>query len=461
MKILNFRYLGNWGNLPQIAPEIRTLSFSEILRCFIVFISFFLLFLSLRTNWFDVPFPEGIVSHYEMIGGTSPRYQIEFQGILAFGTVLAFVLGLLWKKFTIFHTFLSLAMLLVVLIFPYWVMFQNPEFSAEATWLQIQHDHLTWLGGDISLQAEASGNAWMAKSYLSDPPGILSVAPLPTWSAWDVGLDKIEDVLVWCGYSNVFCQFARRGWFFACTGSALLCMASVLPNGNLDFKRMGAGLTFGSTFGLILIITALQGPFSAKKHLHASTEAIRENNYQKALVSLELCAESFPVLTQDTNFIRQKGLLEHRLGKLSDFALLHQAHCLEMDRKLNQSFDIWKRLTLSKRSEIRRESLRAVLRFAINDYNSHRLTKAKNRFYFVLKRQPASPNIVYYLQVIGVREGKAREVFYLCRWMKEINRHLNFKSTKILNAVSQQNAMLAAAAKNDQNETWARMIEAR
>ena len=43
---------------------------------------------------------------------------------------------------------------LLSLSYPYFVMIRSPVVSAEATWLQMQHDNLLWLGGDIYNNAE-------------------------------------------------------------------------------------------------------------------------------------------------------------------------------------------------------------------------------------------------------------------------------------------------------------------
>ena len=86
----------------------------------------------------------------------------------------------------------------------------------------MQHDNLTWLGGDIYSEAAAGSNSWKAKVYWVDPPRQVSVAPIPDWSVFEIGLDKTEDVLVWLGYSNTFCQFARTGWFCAVMGLSLI-----------------------------------------------------------------------------------------------------------------------------------------------------------------------------------------------------------------------------------------------
>jgi hypothetical protein len=167
------------------------------------------------------------------------------------------------------------------------------------------------------------------------------------------------------------------------------------------------------------------------------------------------------VLTQDTNFIRQRGLIEHRLQHHSDCAQLFQATTNESSGRYDQAFVIWNSLCDSADPAIRREALRAVFRFAVQDYNSQRMILARQRLEFVLRRQPGNVKVIYFMQVLGVREQNSEEVYRMCDWMYAVTDHLNFSTTKVLKAISQQNSMMAAALDGDPDETWVRMIGAR
>jgi hypothetical protein len=101
------------------------------------------------------------------------------------------------------------------------------------------------------------------------------------------------------------------------------------------------------------------------------------------------------------------------------------------------------------------------LRFAIQDYNSQRISLARERLEFVLHRQPANVKAIYLMQILGIREDQPADVYLMCDWMYAATDHLNFSSTKILKAVSQQNAQMAAALDGDMAETWVRSIGAR
>jgi hypothetical protein len=303
--------------------------------------------------------------------------------------------------------------------------------------------------------------AWKSKVYFIDPPRHIAVAPLPTWSAWDVGLDKLDDLLIWLGYSNVFCQFVRAGWFHGVIGSCLLVLVTLLRSGQLDLKRTGYATVYLASLMVIGAVVALNGPFRVKAQLNFAAQAMSRGDYRQSLNHLNACADLFPCLSQDTNYISQRALLEHELKWKSDHARLFQAVQDESLGRYERAFVTWRRLCDSSDKSIRREALRAVLRFAVQDYNSQRIGLARQRFEFVLYRQPGNVKAIYFLQTLAIREKNSPGVYLMCDWMYAATSHLNFGTTKILKAVSQQNAKLAAALDGDVKETWVRTIGAR
>jgi len=289
----------------------------------------------------------------------------------------------------------------------------------------------------------------------------VSVAPIPDWSVFEVGLDKTEDVLVWLGYSNTFCQFARTGWFCAVTGLFLLALATVLTPTSTDFQRASYGIALLGLLIFVFSVCALSGPFRAHHHLELAAKESSSRNYEASLQNLESCVGLFPVLSQDSNYISQRGLLESRLGLNSDYARLHQAIGLESSGRYDQSCEIWKALCQSDIPALRREALRAILRFAVQDYNCNRIELSRQRLQFILNRQPGNVKVIHYLQIISVREENTHQAYLMCDWMHKVTEHLNFSTTKVLKYSSQQNAKLAAAITGDQWETWNRIVEAK
>ena len=439
----------------RLVPSVKTL-----LHTAIVVSGVALVIASLCKNWFDIPTAAPLANSFDDIVRQRPGCQIWFQAIVAIGTLLLFLANVLIKR-RLAATLIACTLLFVSLTFPYFVMLRSPELAADASWLQMQHDNLTWLGGDIYSEAAAGPSSWKAKVYWVDPPRQVSVAPIPDWSLFDIGLDKTEDGLVWLGYSNTFCQFARTGWFCAVTGLFLLALSTVLTPASTNFQNAGYGVALLGTLVFVFSVFALSGPFRANQHLESAAKEAGLRHYERSLEELENCVALFPVLSQDSNYISQRGLLESRLGLKSDYARLHQARDLESSGRYDQSFGIWNSLCKSEVAALRREALRAVLRFAVQDYNCNRVELARQRLQFVLSHQPGNVKVIHYLQIISIREENTHHAYQMCDWMHEVTEHLNFSTTKVLKYASQQNAKLAAAVTGDQGETWNRTVEAR
>ena len=435
-------------------------SAKELLQLLIVVVGVGLVTTSLLLNWFDIPQANSPAYSFEQIVRRVPACQIWFQAIVALGGLLLLLTAVFCKQ-RLVSTLVASALLFVPLAFPYFVMLQSPELAADASWLQMQHDNLTWLGGDIYSEAAAGSSAWKAKVYWVDPPRQIFVAPIPDWSLSEIGLDKMEDILVWLGYSNTFCQFARTGWFFSVMGCFLLVLATVLTSSSANFQRAGYGIALFGSLILVSSVVALSGPFSAHQHLLAAERESSARNYEQALEELEHCVRLFPVLSQDSHYLCQRGLLEFRSGRESDYTELHQTLSLESSGRYDQSYEIWKSICQSDISGLRREGLRAVLRFAVQDYNCNRIELARQRLQFVLSRQPGNVKVIHYLQILSLREEDVSSAHQMCQWMHEVTRHLNFNTSKVLKYSSQQNAKLAAAVTGDTMETWNRIVEAR
>jgi hypothetical protein len=438
-------------------------SLGNLIQVFLFVVAIALVLSSFSKDWFAIPGPATNVSTDLLppVISRTPTYQSTFQVLLPAGLALLVILRVLQKKWTVASTVVACLMLFVALTFPYFTMLKDPAFAADAIWLQMQHDNLTWLGGDIYSSAESGQTAWKSKVYWIDPPRQVAIAPLPTWSIWQIGLDKAEDLLIWTGYSNVFCQFVRKGWFYAVAGSSILLVLTFKNADRLNLKRAGGAIAF--TIGLLLIASgvAIYGPFQAKTHLALAEEAVSQGNIEIAMQELEQCGKSFPALTQDTYFIAQKAELENKLGQTTDFAKLSQATSNESAGRYDQSYKIWRVLCDSQHASIRREAVRAILRFAIQDYNSQRTSLAQSRLRFVLQRQPGNVKAVYFLQILGIRENQPQVVYSMCERMTELTEFLNFNTTKILKAASQQNATVAAAQHGDTMETWHRILKAK
>lgn len=451
----------NWSMDALLPGPLAVPSLQFLARSLVLIASCGLQLSAAQHSWFVVPGSTTATEHYEQIESISPSCQFAFQIALVGGLFLWLTTLIILRRKTHLTLIVAVGMLLVTLSFPYFVMHSNPDLAGDATWLHMQHDNLTWLGGDINLDAENGLAAWKSSVYWVDTPRQVTVAPLPTWSAWDLGLDKLDDVLIWLGYSNAYCQFAQAGWFHAVLGSLALVLFTIFSADGISVSRAKFGATLFVAACVTLIAIALSGPFRAKSHLDQSARHLRNGELEESLTQLDRSAELFPVLTQDTYFVAQKAFIEYKLRKPTDYAELHRARQLESSGRYEQAYEVWKKLCDSSVVTVQRESLRSILRFAIQDYNSNRFQLARERLELVLRRQPGNVKVIYYLQHLSIRLQQPNTTYQMCDWMYEVTNFLNFQTKKTLRAVSEQNAVLAAALDGDPDELWRRTIRAK
>ena len=418
--------------------------------------------LCLRKSWFEVPVasidgarsPNDIVNHI-------PACTIWFQATMA---VLLILLVATWvhrRRWTLLSTFIATAMCVVPLTFPYFVMVRSPAISAEASWLQSQHDNLTWLGGDIYAAAEYGSRGWKSKSYLIDPPKQLAVMELPSWSPSEVGLHRCGDLMSWLGYTNTFCQFVGRGWAMAIVGAVMLFLATLQRDGKLVFDRIGFSLAIFTASAVVAALVGWAFPFKASRQIRLAAIHCSRGDDATALKHLQRAIELVPVLSQDTYYVAQRGVLDQNLGVESDYALLRDAIALESASKFEQAYRSLLPLIDSNVPAVRREALRGVIRFAIQDYNSGRFELSRKRFSLVLCRQPCDVKLIYMIQLQAIRESRHDVVCEMRDWMYSVCEHLNFGTVKILRAVAQQHVAVSAGLEGDAMAIWLAQREAK
>ena len=315
---------------------------------------FLALFMAVRKPWFSVPIapPKGATAVGEIVDSV-PGCTVWFQAIIAMGALWFAASWLMNRQWTIISTLIASFLCLIPLSYPYFVMVRSPENSADAAWLQAQHDNLTWLGGDIYANAEYANMGWKSKTYLIDIPKQLSVIDLPSWSPWEIGVHRCEDLMQWLGYSNAFCQYMGQGWAMAIVGGVFLFLASLQSQGKLIFHRAGVALLLFST---VTVLAAIE----------------------------------------------------------SDFATLQRAIALEKGARYDQAFSLIEPLVESEIAAVRREALRGIMRFAIQDYNCARFELSRERFELVLRHQPCNVKVCSTLMAtcLYVRQCSRRMVMF-------------------------------------------------
>ena len=406
--------------------------------------------LSLKKSWFTVPVaPQWGANSPADIVGIKPGCMTVFQAVMAIG-LMAMILSWLWKRhWTIVSTLIASILCSVTLAFPYFVMLRSPVVSAEASWLQSQHDNLLWIGGDIHNNAEFAHRGWKSKTYLIDLPQQLSVVRLPSWSPWEMGLDRCEDLLLWLGYSNAFCNFVGMGWVMAMIGSSLLLLCSLQRDGIFEFGRAGLALSF---FTACVVLAAGVGwslPFRASQHINRSAELSSQRQFAESLAQLQKAVSLLPVLAQDTYYIAQRGTLEKELGQQTDYTRLRDGIKLERDGRYDQAYSAISSLVESDNPAIRREALRGVMRFAIQDYNSARFELSHDRFWVVIRHQPCNMKLLYLMQLQGIREGRPELVNSMRDWIYEATNRMAFGTKVILRSAANQHCAIAAGMESN------------
>lgn len=418
--------------------------------------------MAVRKPWFVVPVaPIGGATTADDIVGSIPGCTVWFQMFVAIGAILIAASWLRKFEWRTSGTVLSSFIGLITLSYPYFVMVRSPEVSADAAWLQAQHDNLTWLGGDIYANAEFANMGWKSKSYLIDTPRQLSVINLPSWSPWEIGLHRCEDLMLWLGYSNSFCQFVGKGWAMAIIGSVFLFLASLQHRGRLVFNRAGVALVLFTLAGTIAAVVGWSLPFQASREIRSAAELCSQRRFAESQLHLNKAVSLLPVLGQDTYYVAQRGLLDAEQGIESDYATLRNAVALEADARYDQAFALIEPLTRSHEAAVRREALRGIMRFAIQDYNCARFELSSQRFHTVLREQPCNVKLIYLIQLQGIRESRVDSVDAMRDWMYEVCTKMNFGTTKILRAVVQQHSAIAAGLDGDADAIWAAQEKAK
>ncbi len=448
----------------ELIPQVLLLAFSlnRLLFLGLSWIGFAALLLGVKKSWFYVPVgPEDGAASAKEILQLAPTITPYFQALVAMGGLCIFASWLHRRQWTLLSTMLASFLCFAALSYPYFVMVRSPIVSAEAAWLQSQHDNLLWLGGDIHNNAEFAQSGWKSKVYLIDPSRQLAVIPLPSWSPWEIGLDRCYDLLLWLGYSNAFCQFTRSGWSMSVVGSCILFLVSLQKNGELVFSRAGAALALFTGLSVIAAIVGWSLPFQASRHIRIASEHMSRCRYQESLQELEKAVTLLPVLAQDTYYVAQRGVLDDRMGVESDFFKLKKATTLEGQARYDQAYAMIEPLIHSEIASVKREALRAVMRFAIQDYNCARFELARNRLYTVLRAQPCNVKLIYLNQLVGIREGRPKYVDEMRDWMYLATDHFQFNTKKILRAAAQQHCAITAGMTNDEKVIWSALQKAK
>jgi hypothetical protein len=311
-------------------------------------------------------------------------------------------------------TALFAAALPFLLWYPQSVIVLNDTTSGDAAWMQQQFDNLTWLGGDIyrghSERPVPDGMGLWAQ----DPPNRIAAFRPPMAGSLSIGIAELPDLVWWFGYNPAFCQFAARGWFFCVFGMLLLLTGSfamgqrgIVSGQRRDLMR-GTAIALTTSSVIVLFLFMLPVILGGRA-LRQARENAMSWQPEAALRDLQSACDRMPALRLDSGVIYQRGSLLRQIGRTEEpSAKLHEAWLLSdkgygprSSALIEDLISMGDKLSVSER----REALRALLREAINDMNSNRLSEAKRKFQILLDANPVCLQGWFHYQLVCLQSG--------------------------------------------------------
>ena len=361
-----------------------------------------------------------------------------------------------WSRIAYRSASVALCLLAAVtLTFPGLMRWSDTELLARAAWLQAQHENLTWLGGDIATAYEHSNAGFKSRVYAVDVPRRVLVTVPATWRFAETRPDHFSLLFQELGYSNVFCQFAKRGWFLGLGGSLCLIFVSVFEAGELNQGRLRRVLIGGVVLAVGYVVVVLTPSFVAGAQIRDAEQLTAAGNYEGAIESLDEAASALPLLPYNSEFQRQRALLSWRQNRRDASQRLFEALLLEDEGRFHQADEIYQRLVTSDAPvPIKREAARALMRSAIHAFNSDRLEQARRELNAVRAFEPAHLKANYLLQTTSLQEGQRGRIEDLVEDMQDTYRFFSFPNRKVVLAACQQHLAYAAMQQHDLPATW-------
>jgi|GEM_PF-2107123 len=436
--------------------------------------------LSSRKDWFLVPITDG-----QLVSETiQPSIVPLFQAVAVITAVLLAASWVYKRSWTRLSVAIACVWLLFLCAFPCIVMVHDPSIAARATWLQMQHDNLIWLGGDINTSQEMSRYGWKSHVYVVDAPRQLAVIRMPNWSATELDINRLSQLIEWLGFTNAFCQFVSKGWYLGCVGGVAMLVSTFFVRGNshtsstrqrvdpsstgcrstrsrvelvcwrLDTKQVGFAVVLLPLLLAVYCVAAWSVPARASGHLSDSSQHCVVGEYQASLDSLSKAAQVLPVLREDTYYVALRGLLESRLQSESEFSTLYRANQLERESFYQQALQLYRESSRGEDATVRREATRALLRYSVQAINSGNNLAAIELLHEVLRLEPCSLKALYMLQIASLRSDDDSGLREAVQRMYAICEHLRFPTKRVLLATSQQHSMYAAMLNEEVHAAW-------
>ena len=411
-----------------------------------------LILAGLTLPWFEVPFG--------FAGGTGNEVKWSDSPVtpwLKLGSVLLLLAGILAsaRRFEARRRWVASSCVGVLMIaswLPYLTMTRCVVVSRQATWLEMQHRNLTWLGGDIYNGMEYRFMPNKSKVFAVDTPRVLRALPLLDKSFTDIGLADVADVFQWLGMTPAFTEFVSRGWFLTLAGALIaLCGSLARPgeSGLIDLSILNRLVFYGG----VQVIVALGVVAASGTCLRQAREALDQGKYVEADTCLLRAQQVLPIHSFDSDIVLQRGLCQHAAGLDTPNATLYVASRLERGgfrHRANALFEKLARMDVrSSRDYCQFEAHRALLRQAINGLNSGNVVKAAQTLDYLRAVYPANLKVLYTRQLAAIRLYETETLKSLHRDLLGIYDYLQSPNKRAVIAASHEHLLQAAILSND------------
>ncbi len=345
----------------------------------------------------------------------------------------------------------SACWLAVLLMYPYFITVWEPRLSAEAAWLQLQHQNLTSTGGDIGTGSEFANAPMKGPIYPVDPPNHVAVFNVPHSYLSEFELGTLSDLCDWLGYTEAYCQFSRVGWFLALIGTLGVLAAACIAE-HSERRRIGNAIRVVFFLSAAAAAVAWSLAYRAGWHVRSAETDVRHGQFEEALQHLDAAQSLAPVLRHDTYMIAQRGCLYNLSGRTDRLeAQLYLAAIHEREGRLTEANELYRTVLRDAPAEdpCRREACRAVLRNAIHALNSGSVEPAIQQLREVLAVEPANIKAIYVLQLACIRSGKRDETDRLIDQLEFVYGRFQHPVKDTVRCASYHNGFVSALEQDD------------
>ena len=211
---------------------------------------------------------------------------------------------------------------------------------------------------------------------------------------------------------------------------------------------------------LAVCLFAWSWSFLAARKLAVAAEHTTRGEYREARDGLRMAAALLPVLSQDSYFIAQTGLVEDALGEQTPAARLYRANVLEQSGRLQRADFMYAQLAAEGPggTPLRREACRGLLRAAIDDLNAGRNNEAMRCFESILAVDPCNLKALYGMQLACLHTGRYQTAVALASRIDAVYGCFQFLDKQ---AVQFASHTIALASDYEMGDANAAVVEAR